>query len=74
MGLSKPKRCKKILIFQASGVTKYMMDRVMEKTELYAAFVLSTQGNATLASIDPSPALVSISIFLTIPFLYLQVL
>ena len=45
--------------FQVSGETKFLDDLPLVQGELYASFVLSNQGNARIASMDPSAALVS---------------
>ncbi|XP_076451139.1 uncharacterized protein LOC143287015 isoform X2 [Babylonia areolata] len=43
--------------FQVSGESRFLDDVPLSKTELYAAFVVSNQGNARIASIDASAAL-----------------
>ncbi|XP_070198779.1 xanthine dehydrogenase/oxidase-like [Littorina saxatilis] len=43
--------------YQVCGEARYVDDLPLEQTELYATFVISTKGNAKLASMDPSAAL-----------------
>lgn len=45
--------------FQATGEVKFVADLAPRQGQLYAAPVLSAQGNARIQSIDPSFALVS---------------
>ena len=44
--------------FQTTGKAEYINDTPAQQHELYAAFVISTVGNAKLQSMDPSKALV----------------
>ena len=46
-------------ILQAAGEAEYVNDIPKYKQELCGSMVLSSVGNATIDSIDPSPALVS---------------
>lgn len=46
-------------ILQTSGVTRFLDDQRPAQSELYAAFVLSTVGNAVIDTVDASQALVS---------------
>ena len=47
-----------LCVNQVSGETKYLDDTPLIQGELHAAFVVSNQGNARVAAMDPSEALV----------------
>lgn len=49
---------------QASGRAVYINDIAGQPGECYAEFVLSTEANAKIQSIDPSEALVNVDLFL----------
>lgn len=52
------------LNLQASGRAVYINDIAGQPGECYAEFVLSTEANAKIQSIDPSEALVNVDLFL----------
>lgn len=45
---------------QTTGEAEFVNDIPWRANELHGAFVSSTVGNATIASVDPSAALVSV--------------
>ncbi|XP_025087515.1 xanthine dehydrogenase-like [Pomacea canaliculata] len=48
---------KREAVYQTSGVTRFLDDQRPAQSELYAAFVLSTVGNAVIDTVDASQAL-----------------
>ena len=66
--------CYMCIIFQASGEAEYVSDIPPRPGQLYAAFVLSTQGNATIDNIDPADALVSCSLFVQVGWYWLNLM
>ena len=48
------------LLFQASGEAEYVSTMADQPDQLYIQFVLSTVGNATIADMDASEALVRV--------------
>lgn len=55
---------------QASGRAVYINDIAGQPGECYAEFVLSTEANAKIQSIDPSEALVNLDLFLIIKIFF----
>lgn len=60
-----------VLNWQASGRAVYINDIAGQPGECYAEFVLSTEANAKIQSIDPSEALVNLDLFLLNVFWYI---
>lgn len=56
---------------QASGRAVYINDIAGQPGECFAEFVLSTEANAKIQSIDPSEALVNLDLFLLNVFWYI---
>ena len=51
---------KHAMLFQASGEAEYVSTMADQPDQLYIQFVLSTIGNATIANMDASEALVRV--------------